>query len=455
MADGVELDTNGSIAAAMSSFFLALFTGILYSINTFIQAAPDECTEWSVAFPFYSNGFLFFWFGVGSFAAGFVFQESRSPLLVIAVAVAVEAACFVASASAIRFCNQALFLASFSVLGVAGGFIFLAGVSITMSWFADHKRLASALFTTTNGAAIMILQATNNWLVASHGLIFTFYTMSVVVLTLGLLSSFGARFGPHHGTADCDDFEDGDGVGLADERTLCIGTASSTRGGRGTSENQGVFCNPGIFASPTVWLYITVIFTSWAPGWGILGGMDPMFNEVFGLDAEASTGLSMIPLSCSLVSRLIVGCLPACVTNWQMFSSFCAIQCLICGVFCHSTGANQVAIHIVELSMLAAVYGSCSSLYLPYAMDLFPHLSVAKLSGIAMLVDSLSAMYAIVLLGQVHIDTFFWIMAVTTGVGFIANLLLAFPSTDPRTQYARTNGSSLIHSRSASGYGTI
>jgi len=368
---------------------LGLTTGIIFTANTFVHGAIEGCQSWHRV-PFIANSVMFLLFGLGCFIAGSILRSTVSPRKLLTAAHALSVVSLLANAFSIEQCTAGLYIAASGTLGFGVGLIYMAGMSVTLSWYRNHSVIATALYSTCSGVSSLSLQVLNTYISESFGLQATFGTLMIAVGLFGTLCALVCSFGPfHHPTGS--------------EVPICQGLDS-------VAARRG-----------DLLLFAAMLFFTWAPGWGVISSLNSQLSAMFGTDQQAAARLALLPLGALTLGRLSVGALGQLLSPAALFSLYSGLGCIMCALI----GYCEPYLALSMLSVVAWTFGATSSSFATYTIELFGTESYNLIIGFTLIAYGLSAMFSTILFSALPTSYFLWVMSISASAAGAINYRLA------------------------------
>eukprot|EP00658_Telonema_sp_P-2_P039431 TRINITY_DN28216_c0_g1_i2.p1 TRINITY_DN28216_c0_g1~~TRINITY_DN28216_c0_g1_i2.p1 ORF type:complete len:385 (+),score=21.05 TRINITY_DN28216_c0_g1_i2:140-1294(+) len=244
------------VKGALPGVLLGLSTGIIFTVNTFVHGASEGCSSWPSWGPLMANSALVGMFGVGCFLAGGLLRSSRSPFAHLAAAHSASVLSLLLCSVGVAVCSSELYVIAACGVGFGVGIIYMAGMSVTLSWFQNRKVVATAIYSTVSGISSLALQRVNTSLSDSYGLEVTFFVLASTVALFGGVTCTVCEFGPYHiaqGSVSCRG-EPGERASSRPTRCTHVGaalpSAARTACGRGLAvlriRRGGWWCGCGV-----------------------------------------------------------------------------------------------------------------------------------------------------------------------------------------------------------------
>jgi predicted MFS family arabinose efflux permease len=295
---------------------------------------------------------------------------------------------------ALQHCDYMIYVIASAITGLAAGIIYMVGVLIILSWFIENKRVAMAFYSFTNGIITVTLQNVTTSVTLSYGLSGAFVLLVVLLGIVCAVVTALATFGPNH-----------------QERSLPL--SACLKEIKYTLSNR------------LLWLYFGVLVLAWAPGWAVLSNLNVLLRQRMHIDESDASRIAIVPLTGLLVGRLCTGFFPRRVSNENILSLLNITQCVVCFV-CTLPIASGVGAFLGLSTILTSTFGATSSMYAPYAMELFSgDKAISMQVGFSCCAYGVSALYASLLFGAVTTDWLFLIMSASAAAAVVGNFVLA------------------------------
>eukprot|EP00658_Telonema_sp_P-2_P039430 TRINITY_DN28216_c0_g1_i1.p1 TRINITY_DN28216_c0_g1~~TRINITY_DN28216_c0_g1_i1.p1 ORF type:complete len:466 (+),score=61.11 TRINITY_DN28216_c0_g1_i1:140-1537(+) len=343
------------VKGALPGVLLGLSTGIIFTVNTFVHGASEGCSSWPSWGPLMANSALVGMFGVGCFLAGGLLRSSRSPFAHLAAAHSASVLSLLLCSVGVAVCSSELYVIAACGVGFGVGIIYMAGMSVTLSWFQNRKVVATAIYSTVSGISSLALQRVNTSLSDSYGLEVTFFVLASTVALFGGVTCTVCEFGPYHIAQ----------VTESESRTKILGAVRP-------------------------WAFLLLCFCTWAPGWGVIVSLNPVIRDLFHVGESQASVLALVPLGALTLGRLSPALLGQHVAAALLFYVYAGVA----GGAAAALGFREENTTLALLSVMTWAFGATSSSFATYAIDLFGTESYNVIIGFTLLAYGVSAMFS-------------------------------------------------------------
>ncbi|MFA1314444.1 L-lactate MFS transporter [Streptococcus dysgalactiae] len=356
---------------AMAGVLLHLMLGSTYAWSVYRNPIMQQ-TGWDPATVAFAFSLAIFCLGLSAAFMG-TLVEKCGPRVTGSISAVLYAAGNIMTGLAIDRQEIWLLYLGYGIIGGLGlGAGYITPVSTIIKWFPDKRGLATGLAIMGFGFASLLTSPVAQWLIATKGLVATFYLLGLVYLVVMLLASQFIKKPTSHELAS-----------LMERST-----------GQHTDLTKGMTAKEAL-KTKSFYLLWMILFLNIACGLGLISVVAPMAQDLAGLTPEAAAIVVGLMGIFNGFGRLL----------WAGLSDYIGRPLTVMLLFLVNIAmtSSLIFVHqpfffVAAMAILMTCYGAGFSLIPPYLSDLFGAKELAMLHGYILTAWAMAALVGPMLL---------------------------------------------------------
>lgn len=356
---------------AMAGVLLHLMLGSTYAWSVYRNPIMQQ-TGWDPATVAFAFSLAIFCLGLSAAFMG-TLVEKCGPRVTGSISAVLYAAGNIMTGLAIDRQEIWLLYLGYGIIGGLGlGAGYITPVSTIIKWFPDKRGLATGLAIMGFGLASLLTSPVAQWLIATKGLVATFYLLGLVYLVVMLLASQFIKKPTSHELAS-----------LMERST-----------GQNNDLTKGMTAKEAL-KTKSFYLLWMILFLNIACGLGLISVVAPMAQDLAGLTPEAAAIVVGLMGIFNGFGRLL----------WAGLSDYIGRPLTVMLLFLVNIAmtSSLIFVHqpfffVAAMAILMTCYGAGFSLIPPYLSDLFGAKELAMLHGYILTAWAMAALVGPMLL---------------------------------------------------------
>lgn len=356
---------------AMAGVLLHLMLGSTYAWSVYRNPIMQQ-TGWDPATVAFAFSLAIFCLGLSAAFMG-TLVEKCGPRVTGSISAVLYAAGNIMTGLAIDRQEIWLLYLGYGIIGGLGlGAGYITPVSTIIKWFPDKRGLATGLAIMGFGFASLLTSPVAQWLIATKGLVATFYLLGLVYLVVMLLASQFIKKPTSHELAS-----------LMERST-----------GQNNDLTKGMTAKEAL-KTKSFYLLWMILFLNIACGLGLISVVAPMAQDLAGLTPEAAAIVVGLMGIFNGFGRLL----------WAGLSDYIGRPLTVMLLFLVNIAmtSSLIFVHqpfffVAAMAILMTCYGAGFSLIPPYLSDLFGAKELAMLHGYILTAWAMAALVGPMLL---------------------------------------------------------